>query len=49
MDRPGANFFNLVSEIKKKLNCKPVPIQIPIGKEDSFEGIIDLVTKKAII
>ena len=49
MDRPGANFFNLISEIKKKLNCKPVPIQIPIGKEDSFEGIIDLVTKKAII
>ncbi|MGH8209431.1 MAG: elongation factor G, partial [Steroidobacteraceae bacterium] len=48
MDRAGADFFRCVDQIKTRLHGNPVPIQIPIGNEDSFEGIIDLVRMKAI-
>lgn len=47
MDRAGANFEYCVQCIKERLHAKPVPIQIPIGKESTFKGIIDLVTMKA--
>jgi elongation factor G len=43
MDRIGANFENCVEEMRDKLACRPVPIQIPLGKEDTFEGVIDLL------
>lgn len=49
MDRMGANFFRGVSMIVDRLGAKPVPIQLPIGSEDAFEGIVDLVRMKAII
>ena len=49
MDRAGADFFNVVNEIKDKLKAKPVPLQIPIGAEDTFTGVVDLITNKAII
>jgi len=49
MDRVGADFFRGVSMIKDRLKANPVPIQLPVGKEDYFRGIIDLVTMKAII
>ncbi len=48
LDRVGADFFRVVDEIKDKLNANPIPVQIPIGSEDTFEGAIDLVTMKAI-
>ena len=47
MDRAGADFFSVVQQIKEKLNANPVPIQIPIGDEENFKGIIDLVNMKA--
>ncbi|MDR0723715.1 MAG: elongation factor G, partial [Endomicrobium sp.] len=47
MDRIGANFFNVVEQVKKKLGANPVPIQIPMGQESGFKGIIDLITMKA--
>ena len=49
MDRAGADFFNVVNEIKEKLGANPVPLQIPIGAEDKFEGVVDLITNQAII
>lgn len=49
MDRAGADFFNAVNEIKDKLGANPVPLQIPIGSEDTFKGVIDLITNQAII
>jgi len=49
MDRAGADFLNVVKEIKEKLNAKPVPLQIPIGAEEKFKGVVDLITKEAII
>jgi elongation factor G len=48
MDRAGANFFRCVDQIKSRLRANPVVIQIPIGVEDNFEGVIDLVRMKAI-
>lgn len=48
MDRAGADFFNVVEEIKDKLKAKPIPLQIPIGAEDNFKGVVDLITNKAI-
>jgi len=48
MDRVGANFPRCITMIREKLGAKPVPIQIPLGKEESFIGVIDLITKKAI-
>ncbi|MGF7186149.1 elongation factor G [Desulfitispora alkaliphila] len=49
MDRVGADFFRGVDMIKDRLGANPVPIQIPIGSEENFQGIIDLVKNKAII
>lgn len=49
MDRMGADFFRGVSMIADRLGANPVPIQIPIGAEDQFKGIIDLVTMKAMV
>ena len=49
MDRTGANFFKVHEQIKERLKANAVPIQIPIGSEAEFEGIIDLVRMKAII
>lgn len=48
MDRVGANFLRVVEQVRTKLASHPVPIQLPIGAEDKFEGIIDLVKMKAI-
>lgn len=48
MDRVGANFLRVVEQVKSKLNANPVPIQLPIGAEDKFEGVVDLVKMKAI-
>ncbi|MBP1645750.1 MAG: fusA [Bacteroidetes bacterium] len=49
MDRAGADFFNVVSQIKERLGATPVPLQIPIGQEDLFKGVIDLITNKALM
>ena len=49
MDRPGANFFNVISEIEKKLKSKPLPIQIPYYINDTFIGIIDLIREKLVL
>ena len=49
MDRAGADFFNVVKEIKEKLYAKPVPLQVPIGAEDTFTGVVDLLIMKTII
>src|SRR5690554_1549347 len=48
MDRQGADFFNVYNEIKEKLGANPVPLQIPIGSEEKFEGVIDLIEMKAV-
>lgn len=48
MDRSGANFMRVLEQIKTRLKANPVPIQLPIGAEDGFEGVIDLVKMKAI-
>jgi elongation factor G len=49
MDKVGADFFMVVNDIKEKLGAIPLPVQIPIGAESSFKGIVDLVTMKAYI
>lgn len=49
MDRPGANFFKVVKEIREMLGAKAVPLQVPIGDEDTFRGVVDLVRNQAII
>ncbi|HEX9649508.1 MAG TPA: elongation factor G [Cyclobacteriaceae bacterium] len=49
MDRSGADFFNVVSEIKSKLGANPIPLQVPIGAEETFKGVVDLITDKAIV
>ena len=48
MDRAGANFLRCVEQIKTRLRANPIPIQLPIGAEESFEGVIDLIRMKAI-
>ena len=48
MDRAGANFLRVVEMIRQRLRANPVPIQLPIGAEDQFEGVIDLIRMKAI-
>jgi len=48
MDRSGANFFKVYDQMKARLKANPVPIQIPIGAEDKFEGVVDLIRMKAI-
>jgi elongation factor G len=49
MDRSGANFVRCVDMIKKRLGARPLPVQLPIGSEDNFKGMIDLVTMKALV
>ena len=48
MDRVGADFFNVLEMMKERLGAKPVPVQIPYGKEDQFQGVSDLITRKLI-
>ncbi len=48
MDRAGANFLRVVEQIKTRLGAKPVPLQLPIGAEENFKGVIDLVRMKAV-
>ncbi len=49
MDRSGADFYSVVEQMKDRLGANPVPIQIPIGAEDDFQGVVDLVKDKAFI
>ncbi|MEX3013771.1 elongation factor G [Acinetobacter baumannii] len=49
MDRTGANFFRVVEQMKTRLGANPVPIVVPIGAEDTFTGVVDLIEMKAII
>jgi elongation factor G len=49
MDRTGANFFKVVDQMKTRLRANPVPIVVPIGAEENFKGVIDLIKMKAII
>ncbi|MGE4318957.1 MAG: elongation factor G [Deferribacterales bacterium] len=49
MDRTGADFYNVVAQIEQRLKARPLPIQLPIGAEDKFQGIVDLVKMKAVI
>jgi len=49
MDRAGADFFHVVNDIKEKLGANPVPVQVPIGAEEGFKGVVDLITNKGII
>ena len=49
MDRSGANFLRCVDMIKKRLGARPLPVQLPIGSEDDFKGMIDLVEMKALV
>jgi elongation factor G len=48
MDRVGANFDKVISQLKSRLGAHPVPMQVPIGVEDGFEGVVDLIKMKAI-
>jgi elongation factor G len=48
MDRAGANFFRCIDQIRTRLRGNPVPIQVPIGAEEAFEGVVDLIRMKAI-
>ncbi len=48
MDRTGANFFKVYDQMRARLKANPIPMQVPIGAEDNFEGVIDLVKMKAI-
>ena len=49
MDRVGADYFGVIHQIRTKLHANPVPVQIPIGSEESFRGVIDLIENKAIV
>ena len=49
MDRSGANFFEVIRQVKDVLGANPCPIQVPIGAEETFKGVVDLVTMKAIL
>ncbi|MGQ9685802.1 MAG: elongation factor G [Thiobacillaceae bacterium] len=49
MDRSGANFFKVYEQMRARLKANPVPIQVPIGAEDKFQGVVDLIKMKAII
>jgi elongation factor G len=48
MDRAGANFFKVYDQMRARLKANPVPLQVPIGAEDKFEGVVDLIKMKAI-
>ncbi|MBE0641978.1 MAG: GTP-binding protein, partial [Bacteroidales bacterium] len=47
MDRTGADFFTVIDQIRHRLGANPIPLQLPIGSEDMFEGVVDLITNKA--
>ncbi|MEZ4983474.1 MAG: elongation factor G [Saprospiraceae bacterium] len=49
MDRSGADFFNVVKDVEVKLGSKAIPLQVPIGAEETFKGVVDLVTNQAIV
>jgi elongation factor G len=49
MDRSGADFFNVVNDVRTKLGSNAIPLQVPIGSEDKFRGVVDLITNQAII
>jgi elongation factor G len=49
MDRTGADFYRVLDMMKSRLAAKPLPLQIPVGAEDSFTGVIDLVTMKVVV
>ena len=49
MDRTGANFYKVVDQLKARLGANPVPMQVPIGAEDNFDGVVDLLKMKAIV
>jgi len=49
MDKTGADFYQCIDDIKVKLGARPVPLQIPIGAESSFRGVVDLLTMKALV
>jgi len=49
MDRTGADFLNVVGQVKEKLGANPIPLQLPIGAEDDFKGVVDLITNKGIV
>lgn len=49
MDRPGADFFEVVSQVNERLHGNPIPLQVPIGAEENFRGIVDLIENRAII
>ncbi len=49
MDRAGADFLNVVKQVKEMLGAKAVPLQLPIGAEDHFKGVVDLITMKAMV
>jgi elongation factor G len=49
MDRSGADFYSVVNQIKERLKANPVPLQIPIGSEEHFKGVVDLIRNKAFV
>ncbi|MBN2166691.1 MAG: elongation factor G [Marinilabiliaceae bacterium] len=49
MDRSGANFFDVVRQVREMLGANPVPLQVPIGAEETFRGVIDLIENKAVV
>ena len=49
MDRSGADFFSVVEQIRERLKANPVPLQVPIGAEEHFRGVVDLITNKAYV
>ncbi|MBI4853433.1 MAG: elongation factor G [Acidobacteria bacterium] len=49
MDRAGANFYEVVSQLRSRLSANPVPIHLPIGNEETFRGLVDLLAMKAIV
>ncbi len=49
MDRTGADFYNVVDQMREKLSANPIPIQIPIGAEENFQGVVDLINMNGII
>jgi len=48
MDRTGANFFKVYDQMKSRLRANPIPVVVPIGAEENFKGVVDLVKMKAI-
>jgi len=49
MDRTGADFFKVVEDVRKKLGANAIPLQVPIGAEENFRGVVDLISNKAIV